>query len=266
MDKKYQAILDKLEEIATNKAEHDKKLDTIIDQTRQLQDDYAKVKADIEELRSDFDEMHDISKNLQLDMERKVDVEFFQHYKDEIDRKIDDLTNRSKRNNLVFWNVPEGDEKEKGCVQFIEDFLENHMKISDVSEILIQKAHRSPLSFNPQKQQLSGSQSKKPSPRPIHVRFVNEADKDYILRRAPSILKNNPYGLKRASIIITDDVSEKVRMDRKILREKELPAILKLPGVKVAFVAFMVPARIQYKQNDVWKFHFLPTSSHKSKC
>ena len=36
MDKKYQAILDKLEEIATNKAEHDKKLDTIIDQTRQL--------------------------------------------------------------------------------------------------------------------------------------------------------------------------------------------------------------------------------------
>ena len=64
MDKKYQAILDKLEEIATNKAEHDKKLDTIIDQTRLLQDDYAKVKADVEELRSDFDEMHDISKNL----------------------------------------------------------------------------------------------------------------------------------------------------------------------------------------------------------
>ena len=56
MDKKYQAILDKLEEIATNKAEHDKKLDTVIDQTRQLQDDYAKVKADVEELRSDFDE------------------------------------------------------------------------------------------------------------------------------------------------------------------------------------------------------------------
>ena len=55
------------------------------------------------------------------------------------------------------------------------------MKIPDVSEILIQEAHRSPLSFNPQKQQLSGSQFKKPSPRPIHVRFVNEADKDYIL-------------------------------------------------------------------------------------
>ena len=68
-------------------------------------------------------------------MGRKVDVEFFERYKDEIARKIDDQTNRSKRNNLVFWNVPEGDEKEKGCVQFIEDFLENHMKIPDVGEI-----------------------------------------------------------------------------------------------------------------------------------
>ena len=45
--------------------------------------------------------------------------------------------------------------------------------------------------FDPQKQKLSGSQSMKPSPRPIHVRFVNEADKDHSLRRAPSILKNN---------------------------------------------------------------------------
>ena len=107
VDKKYQAILDNLEEIVTNKAEHDKKLDTIIDQTRQLQDHYAaNVKADLEVLRSDFEEMNDISKNLQLDMEQKVDVEFFERYKDEIERKIDDLTNHSKRNNLVFWNVP----------------------------------------------------------------------------------------------------------------------------------------------------------------
>ena len=166
------------------------------------------MKVDIEVLQCDFEEMNDTSKNLQLDMDRKVDVEFFERYKDEIDRKIDDLTNRSKRNNLVSWNVPVGEENEKGCVQFIEDFLENHMKIPDVGEIIIQKAHRSPLSFDPQNQHLSGSHSKKPSPRPIHVRFVNEADKDYILRRAPSILKNNPYGPKRKSIIITDDVSE----------------------------------------------------------
>ena len=106
-------------------------------------------------------------------MERKVDVELSERYKDEVDRKIDDLTNHSKRNNLVFWNVPEGDKKENGCVQFIEDFLENNMKIPDGSEVLTQKAYRSPLSFNPQKQQLSGSQSKKPSPETYRLYMPN---------------------------------------------------------------------------------------------
>ena len=41
IDKKYQAILDKLEEIVTNKEEYDKILDTINNQARQLQDDHA---------------------------------------------------------------------------------------------------------------------------------------------------------------------------------------------------------------------------------
>ena len=113
---------------------------------------FFKVKADIKVLQSDFEEMNNISKNRQLDMEQKVNVKFFEQYKDKIDWKIDDLTNHSKRNNLVFWNVLEGDEKENGCVQFI------------------QKAHRSPLSIDPQKQQISELQSKKPSPRPIQWR------------------------------------------------------------------------------------------------
>ena len=78
MDKKYQAILNKLEEITTNKAERDKKLNTITDQAQQLQDGHAKVKADIEVLQSDFKEMNDIFKNLQLDMEQNVDVEFLE--------------------------------------------------------------------------------------------------------------------------------------------------------------------------------------------
>ena len=101
--------------------------------------------------------------------------------------------------------------------------------------------------------------SRRPSPpRPIYARFINEADKDYILRRAPRILKDNPYGPTQAKVIITDDVSAKVSADRKLLREKELPDIRKRPGVKVAFIPYMIPARIQYKQDDQWKFYFLP--------
>ena len=90
------------------------------------------------------------------------------------------------------------------------------------------------------KNQLSqnGASRRPPPPRPIYARFVNEADKDYILRRAPRILKDNPYGPTQAKIIITDDVSSKVSADRKLLREKELPEIRKRPGVKVAFISY----------------------------
>ena len=41
-------------------------------------------------------------------MEHKVDDRF----REEIDLKLDDLKNRSKKNNLVFWNIPEGEEKD----------------------------------------------------------------------------------------------------------------------------------------------------------
>ena len=110
------------------------------------------------------------------------------------------------------------------------------------------------------KNQLSqnGASRRPPPPRPIYARFINEADKDYILRQAPRILKDNPYGPTQAKVIITDDVSAKVSADRKLLREKELPEIRKRPGVKVAFIPYMIPARIQYKQDDQWKFYFLP--------
>ena len=72
--------------------------------------------------------------------------------------------------------------KKKGVSSSSKIFPENHMKIPDAGEILIQKAHCSPLSFDPQKQQLSGSLSETPSPRPIHVRFVNKADRLYFTK------------------------------------------------------------------------------------
>ena len=71
---------------------------------------------------------------------------------DTYDKKIDDLINRSKRNNLVFRNIPEGEEKGKGCIQLIEEILAHHMKIPDVDSIVIEKAHRSTVKDNDKKQ------------------------------------------------------------------------------------------------------------------
>ena len=58
-------------------------------------------------------------------------------------QKIDDLENRSRRNNLVFFNVPENDGEEgRSCKSFMAGFLE---KIDpDLKGVGIERAHRTP--------------------------------------------------------------------------------------------------------------------------
>ena len=107
----------------------------------------------------------------------------FDDYQAEVTRKTDDLENRFKRNNLVFWNIPEGEERERplGCIGLVQDVLILLMKLVGAEDIIIETAHRSGRS----KRTANGDN---PS-RPIHVRFLNWSDKDYFIRRAPKSLK-----------------------------------------------------------------------------
>ena len=52
-----------------------------------------------------------------------------------LERKLEDLENRSKRNNIVIWNVPEDAEKDSSC----QDIVSN-MKLEGDLEIM--RAHR----------------------------------------------------------------------------------------------------------------------------
>ena len=65
--------------------------------------------------------------------------------------KTDDLENRSKRNNVVIWNVQEGSEKDFASMEeFIEvDIFQRHMKFEERIEVM--RAHRSNLKRNPAK-------------------------------------------------------------------------------------------------------------------
>ena len=59
-------------------------------------------------------------------------------------RLINELQNRSSRNNVVFWNVPEGSERGMPMTEFIQGILSEHMKLEDAESIEIMRAHRSP--------------------------------------------------------------------------------------------------------------------------
>ena len=115
--------------------------------------------------------------DVQRDMEHKVDDNDFDRLREEIDRKLDDLENRSKRNNLVFWNIPEGEEKDSGCIRPLEDIIINHVKLRGADDIIIERAHRT----GRLKRNMDGTEM----PRPIHFRFLNWSDKDYVIRRVP---------------------------------------------------------------------------------
>ena len=148
--------------------------------------------------------------------------------------RIDDLENRTKRNNLVFWGIEETMDKtfDNSCEALIKWLIASHMKMEEAESIEIERAHR------------SGRKDSSGKPRPIHVLFLRHQQKESILRQARRTLKDNP--LKGRKVFITDDVSHKVRKERKELRE-QLTNIRNQPGVMFAFIPWSVPARIIYK-------------------
>ena len=165
-----------------------------------------------------------------------------------LEKKLDDLENRSKRNNIVIWNIPEGAEKDTSCQEIVNNILSVHMQLEGDLEIM--RAHRTNRRRNTE---VASSLA-----RPIHVYLLRYTDKQYILRNAASALKDNPF--QEANLYISDDVSKKVRDDRKKLKELHLEEIRAREEVDFAYIPWNVPARILYKVKDSNKFKsfFLP--------
>ena len=96
---------------------------------------------------------------------------------------------------------------------------------------------------------VENTQNSRDTLRPVfNMRFT---DKQYILRNAAAKLKDHPF--QEASLFISDDVSRKVREDRKKLKENHLDAIRAREDVEFAFIPWSVPARILFKNKDTDK-------------
>ena len=87
-----------------------------------------------------------------------------------------------------------------------------------------------------------------------HAKFLNWSDKEFILHRAPSALKDNPLNASGAKIIVTDDVSKKVWDNGKLLKSEHLPDILEHPDLKVPLYMYVIPARIKYKRGKYFVY------------
>ena len=72
----------------------------------------------------------------------KADIEKLQHEKELLPAKLDDIENRNRRNNLVFFGMPEMDEED--CTVSMKDMLTNFVGVDPSVLDHIDRCHRTP--------------------------------------------------------------------------------------------------------------------------
>ena len=166
---------------------------------------------------------------VKTDLDSKADNATVDALKDE----IEELQNRSRRNNLVFYNIPE--KAEKGdCISFVQDFITQHMGLETIcGHVELERAHRTP--------------SKTPSagekgPRLMHIAFLRYADKMKVLKNAAARLKDNP--LNGNAIGISEDFAKRTQRRRQELVPYRKFLKKKLGDDRKVYIAY--PAILKY--------------------
>ena len=180
------------------------KMDVLIQAKDQMLCKLNKVEQIQSSIVQDVDKLKERMETVNLSIqesEAKLKTKADQSDLDFLMSKMDDLENRSKRNNVVVWGIKEGCESDFSSIEeFIEkELFTNHMQLEEGIEVM--RAHRTGVKRN-------SSNSDTPKPRPIHVCLLRYTDKSYILKNAVAKLKNNKY--KDFSVFISDDVNPDV--------------------------------------------------------
>jgi len=189
----------------------------------QLETTTTQLRTEVNELKTGLDFTNHQVDTVKSSLEDKADHAQVKN----VEKRLDDLENQSKRNNIVIWNIPEGAEKEPSCQEVVRNILFNHMELEGSLEIM--RAHHTPL-----KKRRNADENGTPPPRPVHVYLLRYTDKQYILRNAASKLKDNPF--QDANLYTSDDVSKSVRDDRKKLKERHLEDFRQREDVEFVYV------------------------------
>ena len=85
---------------------NESKLNLILAQHVEMKFTISSMTKEISDLENSLDFMNTTVEELQKDIIAKTNKEVFEKVELEIREKIDNVTNRSMRNNLIFWNIP----------------------------------------------------------------------------------------------------------------------------------------------------------------
>lgn len=143
--------------------------------------------------------------------------------------KLDDMENRSRRNNVRFIGIPEGREGGE-VVKFLEDLIPELLDIEGKCEI--ERAHR------------VASQQSRPGdrPRPILAKFLRSTDRDAVLRAARN---KGKLSWGNNNIMLFPDYSKATQLKRDKFKECKK----RLHDREVSF-RMLYPAKLNIETKD----------------
>ena len=205
-------------------------LDSINNRLINIEKDFSEVKGKVLDLEQSHNSLSAETEDLRKVKADKTALE-------KLESQVEDLANRSRRNNLVFLNVPESNEDNcGGCSELIKIIATENLKLTiDHDSFIIDRAHRTPAHL---------PNFPRPKPRPIHVAFHHFRDRQTVLRAAKN-LKNKPYPTADAKfkLVITEDVTPKLQAERSKLWKHRKTLMEEQPGRKV-YVNYPASLRI----------------------
>ena len=193
-----------LEQISLMKAEYEGRFDFLQKEIALKNDIIGKLQSEIGELKQSYSFLSNetalISGRLKSN-ETILDSHAKKH--NEINEKASDLEDRSRRNNLVFFNFPEERPNEsinENCEKKVIDLLEKKRFFDEDYNVYIDRAHR-----------LGKPDNQNSKPRPIIVRLTYFKDKETIIR--------NGKKLQGCPISVSEDFSKPTLAIHRQLRQ-----------------------------------------------
>ena len=162
-----------------------------------------KLQLDVEDLKKSYSFLSDETTDLKGKIKtNEISIESTRKTNDHIVNKASDLEDRSRRNNIVFYNIPEQaseDARMEDCEAKIEHFLKSRGFFQPQYGLEIDRAHR-----------LGRKQQHEEKPRPVIVRFTFYKDKEAILNKG-RLFMGSGISASQDFSKITLDIHKKLR-------------------------------------------------------
>ena len=179
-------------------------------------------------------------------LQAKEEITQLKQENEKLAQKIDDIENRSRRNNLVFFGLPEAkdDPRKEDCHKTIKKFLRfAGVEEGDIEKI--ERCHRTPTHPIPVGSRVSSSTPA--PPRRVHVAFSSFPVKEKIRKLCIQKLKSSKYLVddsEEARVYVAEDLSVRVLQ----LRKKKQSQFDQLKKEKKK-PFFLFPDKIAYRED-----------------